>query len=75
MKAYLHKGLFHGYENSIYSKNNMSNTNKQPIIEIRGIGKKYNINHQRGGYIALRDVLANIAKSPFFCLFLRKKLQ
>ena len=43
----------------------MSSANKQPIIEIRGIGKKYNINHHRGGYIALRDVLTNIAKSPF----------
>lgn len=32
----------------------------KPIIEIREIGKKYNITHQRGGYIALRDVLANI---------------
>lgn len=35
------------------------------IIEIKNIGKKYNINHHRGGYIALRDVLTNIAKSPF----------
>jgi len=37
----------------------------KPIIEIKGIGKKYNITHQRGGYIALRDVLANILKNPF----------
>ena len=37
----------------------------KPIIEIRGIGKKYNISHQRGGYIALRDILANILRSPF----------
>lgn len=36
-----------------------------PIIEIKNIGKKYNITHQRGGYIALRDVLTSIAKSPF----------
>lgn len=36
-----------------------------PIIEIKKIGKKYNITHQRGGYVALRDVLTNIAKSPF----------
>ncbi len=42
-----------------------------PIIEIKNIGKKYNINHHRGGYIALRDVLANIAKSPF--RFLKQK--
>lgn len=37
----------------------------QSIISIKNIGKKYNITHQRGGYIALRDVLTNIAKSPF----------
>ncbi len=38
---------------------------EKPIIEIRGIGKKYNITHQRGGYIALRDVLMNILRNPF----------
>ena len=37
----------------------------QPIIEIKGIGKRYNITHQRGGYVALRDILANILRSPF----------
>ncbi len=37
----------------------------KPIIEIKNVGKKYNINHHRGGYVALRDVLATIAKSPF----------
>lgn len=37
----------------------------KPIIEIKNIGKKYNISHQRGGYVALRDVLAGILKSPF----------
>src|SRR5574340_813084 len=37
----------------------------KPIIEIRGIGKKYNITHQKGGYIALRDVLMNILRNPF----------
>ena len=37
----------------------------QPIIEIKGIGKKYTISHSAGGYIALRDVLANIFKNPF----------
>lgn len=37
----------------------------KPIIEIKNIGKKYNITHQRGGYIALRDVLTNILKNPF----------
>jgi len=35
------------------------------IIEIKNLSKKYNISHQRGGYIALRDVLTNIIKNPF----------
>ena len=35
------------------------------IIEIKNVGKKYNITHQRGGYVALRDVLANVFKNPF----------
>lgn len=43
------------------SNNNM----EKPIIEIRNIGKKYNITHMRGGYIALRDVIANVFKNPF----------
>jgi len=43
----------------------------QPIIEIKGIGKKYNIAHQRGKYVALRDVLANVARRPF--AFLKHK--
>ena len=42
-----------------------------PIIEIRGIGKKYNINHHMGGYIALRDIIANIFRNPF--AFLKTK--
>lgn len=37
----------------------------KPIIEIKNIGKKYNIAHQRGGYVALRDILAGILKNPF----------
>ncbi len=41
------------------------------IISIKNIGKKYNITHQQGGYIALRDVLANIIRHPFN--FARKK--
>ena len=34
-------------------------------IEMKNVGKKYNITHQRGGYISLRDVIMNILKSPF----------
>lgn len=40
-------------------------SNSKPIIEIKNIGKKYNITHQRGGYITLRDILAGILKNPF----------
>lgn len=43
----------------------------QPIIEIKNLGKKYNITHQRGGYVALRDVFANVLKRPFS--FLKSK--
>jgi len=39
--------------------------NNKTIIEVKNLGKKYNITHQKGGYIALRDVLMNIIKSPF----------
>jgi lipopolysaccharide transport system ATP-binding protein len=37
----------------------------EPIIEIKNLGKKYDIQQERGKYIALRDVLANILKHPF----------
>lgn len=43
----------------------------EPIITIKNLGKKYNITHQRGGYVALRDVLMNVLKSPFS--FLKSK--
>ncbi len=37
----------------------------EPIINEKNISKKYNITHQQGGYVALRDVLTNVAKRPF----------
>lgn len=37
----------------------------QPIIEARNLGKKYDINHQRGSYTSLRDVIMNVIRSPF----------
>lgn len=46
---------------------------EKPIIEARNISKKYNITHQRGSYVALRDVLMNILKSPFS--FLKSKVK
>ncbi len=36
-----------------------------PIIQVKNIGKKYDIVHQRGRYVALRDVVANVFKNPF----------
>ncbi|MBU0722477.1 ABC transporter ATP-binding protein [Patescibacteria group bacterium] len=35
------------------------------MIEVKNLGKKYNITHQQGGYVALRDVLTNVFKNPF----------
>ncbi len=36
-----------------------------PIIEIKGLGKKYILKHQRGGYRTLRDVLSGAALRPW----------
>lgn len=43
----------------------------EPIIQAKNIGKRYNIKHYRGGYVALRDVLMNIMRKPF--AFLKEK--
>ncbi len=45
----------------------------EPIIEVKNLGKKYNINHQQGRYISLRDVLMNALKSPFSFLKAKAK--
>lgn len=45
----------------------------ESIIQVKGIGKKYNITHQQGGYITLRDILANAVKSPL--KFLKSKVK
>ncbi|MFH0846042.1 MAG: ABC transporter ATP-binding protein [Patescibacteria group bacterium] len=45
----------------------------KPIIIVKNISKKYNITHERGSYVAMRDVLTNIAKKPFS--FLKKKAE
>src|SRR3989339_578657 len=42
---------------------NFMNSTK-PAIEIKNIGKKYNINHQGGGYVTLREVIMETVKSP-----------
>ena len=43
----------------------------KPIIEVKNLGKRYDITHARGGYVALRDVIANVAKNPF--AFIKQK--
>ncbi|MDP3996399.1 MAG: ABC transporter ATP-binding protein [bacterium] len=43
----------------------------EPIIQIKNIGKRYNISAKRESYIALRDVLTNILKKPL--AFLKAK--
>ena len=47
----------------------MTNT----IIEIKNIGKKYKITHERGRYVTLRDVLTGVMKSPFKFLKTKNK--
>lgn len=43
----------------------------EPIIEIKNLGKEYDITHSSGKYVALRDILANIIKKPL--VFLKRK--
>ena len=45
-----------------------------PIIEVKNVSKKYNITHERGRYISIRDVITNIIKSPFAFLKTRMNL-
>lgn len=44
-----------------------------PIIEIKNVGKKYNITHRRGGYITLRDILAESIRHPLRFLTQKSK--
>lgn len=44
---------------------------QHPIIEVKNIGKKYNITHQFGGYLSFRDVAMNTIKYPV--TFIKKK--
>ncbi|MEK7607410.1 MAG: ABC transporter ATP-binding protein [Patescibacteria group bacterium] len=44
-----------------------------PIIKVKNVGKKYSIRHFQGGYVALRDVIMTIIKSPL--CFLKKKVK
>ncbi len=38
---------------------------EKPIIQVKNIGKKYNITHQKGGYVTLRDKITNVFVNPF----------
>ncbi len=41
---------------------------QKPIIEVKNISKQYKIRHERGKYVALRDVLTNFFKRPISTL-------
>jgi len=41
------------------------------VIEVKNLGKKYNIKHHSGGYVTLREIITNALKNPL--RFLKKK--
>lgn len=43
-----------------------------PVIEIKNLSKRYDINRQQGGYIVLREVIANAFRHPLH--FIKKKV-
>lgn len=43
-----------------------------PVIEIKNVSKRYDINRRQGGYIALREVITNAFRHPV--RFIRKKV-
>src|SRR3989344_2810305 len=45
----------------------------KPIIEVKHVSKKFNIGFKPGGYLALRDVLAEFAKSVFLQVKINKR--
>jgi lipopolysaccharide transport system ATP-binding protein len=54
-------------------KLDQTNQNQNPIIVVRNLAKSYKISHERGKYVALRDVLTWIFKNPFRFLFHKTK--
>lgn len=42
-----------------------------PIIEVKNLGKRYTIDHERGRYVALRDIFTSIMRKPF--VFIKTK--
>jgi len=45
----------------------------ETVIKVKNLGKKYDISHMKGGYISLREVLANVMRHPF--AFLKHKIK
>ena len=45
----------------------------EPIIQVKNLSKKYNITHQKGKYVALRDILSFVIKHPIKTLKHRLK--
>ncbi len=45
----------------------------EQIITVKNISKNYTITHNRGSYIALRDILTNVFKNPFAYLKAKTK--
>lgn len=43
-----------------------------PVIEIKNLSKRYNINRRQEGYVVLREVLANVFRHPLH--FVKKKI-
>lgn len=46
---------------------------RKPIISVKGVGKRYDIRHYQGKYVALRDVLMTVLKKPF--AFFKEKVR
>ncbi|MEK7213784.1 MAG: ABC transporter ATP-binding protein [Patescibacteria group bacterium] len=46
----------------------------KPIIQVKNVGKKYDIKHYQGKYVALRDVIMTILQSPFKFMYKKAKV-
>lgn len=47
--------------------------NMEPVISVKNLSKKYNITHQKGRYVALRDILSFVIQHPIKTLRHRAK--
>lgn len=46
----------------------------EPIIQVKNIGKKYSIKHYQGKYVALRDVIMTLLRSPFRFIYKKARV-